>query len=546
MMNKITPVLLITCTATGTVYANEPLSLDVVCEVKSKPTAKLSEDKDITVDKLNIDTHTIFDPNDPETTALHRFINWLHIDTKNKVVSEQITFKEGDQVSERQLQEAERILRSKKYLRDAKVSYTKDCLEDEPRVVQIDTWDTWSLLPTINFGRSSGNNKYSLGFKEENFLGYGIRASLKYKSDHERSGYHSVLQMPVPWQPHATLTLQADDYDDGQVFLVDYHQPFYQRSSDALMRYFAKSQKQKSYIYQNGMTRSEFFTDELIAQFAYGGILSQDSQQTFHWLAGIDYEDVSYRPFETEPLLAGLNDYTIAAPWVGLHWLEDNYAVLHDIDLINHNEDVNLGWELNSKFAIDTVNFGQGFLFDTNLTKAWFNNNALYRFAAGMKGNVGTELDDRLALYSKAQMNYRWSDSFAFYAHLNGHWQNHEFADKPLAVGGEEGMRGFPESYQHGTSSVQATAELRMYPNINLYQFVDVGFVGFVDVGQAFGSTETANISDSMLTSAGLGIRLYSSRSSNDNVIHIDFSTPLGSYQDVDSWQIGMSVETTF
>ena len=109
------------------------------------------------------------------------------------------------------------------------------------------------------------------------------------------------------------------------------------------------------------MTLSEFFTDELIAQFAYGGILSQDSQQTFHWLAGIDYEDVSYRPFETEPLLAGLNDYTIAAPWVGLHWLEDNYAVLHDIDLINHNEDVNLGWELNSKFAIDTVNFGQGF-----------------------------------------------------------------------------------------------------------------------------------------------------------------------------------------
>jgi hemolysin activation/secretion protein len=219
---------------------------------------------------------------------------------------------------------------------------------------------------------------------------------------------------------------------------------------------------------------------------------------------------------------------------------------LHDIDLINHNEDVNLGWELNSKFAIDTVNFGQGFLFDTNLTKAWFNNNALYRFAAGIKGNVGTELDDRLAIYSKAQMNYRWSDSFAFYAHVNGHWQNHEFADKPLAVGGEEGMRGFPESYQHGTSSVKATAELRMYPNINLYQFVDVGFVGFVDVGQAFGSTETANISDSMLTSAGVGIRLYSSRSSNDNVIHIDFSTPLGSYQDVDSWQIGMSVETTF
>ncbi len=135
---------------------------------------------------------------------------------------------------------------------------------------------------------------------------------------------------------------------------------------------------------------------------------------------------------------------------------------------------------------------------------------------------------------------------YALYGEALVKWQNDEFAEKPLAVGGEEGIRGFPQSYQHGTHLAKSTVEFRVYPNINLYQLVDVGFVGFLDVGKASGTIEHENVTNKVLGSAGLGIRLYSSRSSNENVVHIDFTKPLSSFPNVDSWELGLSVETRF
>ncbi|WP_462154380.1 hypothetical protein [Pseudoalteromonas piscicida] len=85
-----------------------------------------------------------------------------------------------------------------------------------------------------------------------------------------------------------------------------------------------------------------------------------------------------------------------------------------------------------------------------------------------------------------------------------------------------------------------------MYPNINIYQLVDLGFVGFVDMGKAIGNIQHPNMSNNMLGSVGLGVRLYSARSSNENVVHIDFTKPLSSYPEVDSWELGLSVETHF
>lgn len=87
-MNKIIFVLLFLCIVIGIVYVKEFLSLDVVCEVKSKFIIELSEDKDIFVDKFNIDMYMIFDVNDFEMIVLYCFINWLYIDIKKNVISE--------------------------------------------------------------------------------------------------------------------------------------------------------------------------------------------------------------------------------------------------------------------------------------------------------------------------------------------------------------------------------------------------------------------------------------------------------------------------
>ncbi|MFC3034718.1 hypothetical protein ACFOEE_19620 [Pseudoalteromonas fenneropenaei] len=551
-MHKISVAVLLALGPWSLGMANELLGLDELCAAKKAPrdtsqtASQANQQKTIVVGELAVTNNPIFPPDSPDTTAFHKLVNWLHIDTRTKVIVEQLPFKRGDLISEADLQEAERILRSKKYIRDASVTLDADCEPDQPQRIAIQTYDTWSLLPSINIGRSSGNNNSSFGFKEENLLGYGIRASLKYKSDHERTGYHTVVQMPAPWQPHAMLTAQADDYDDGKVMMLDYYQPFYQRSSSSLQRYFFQIQQQLTSIYHNGGTESQYQYDGTIAQLAYGQLWQQDNDKTIRWLAGVDHQDIQYGD---NALLAraNLQNYQITAPWFGVQWLEDKYTVLHDIDLINHNEDINLGWDLYSKVGFDTVNAGQGFTVELTADKAWLPSPAmLYRFHSQLSATLGTELEDRVSVSASGKINYRINDLFALYGEVSGTWQNREFSDRPLAVGGEEGIRGFPQSYQHGTQVTRASAELRMYPNINLYQIVDLGFVAFVDVGKASGDVFYQNITDKMLGSVGLGARLYSSRSSNENVIHIDLTRPISTFPEVDSWEIGLSVETRF
>lgn len=530
--------------------ANEIFTLDKLCEVKvlskQQEADSDSTEKQIKIDKIEINANTIFDPTHPDTTALHEFANWLHIDTRDSVIVSQLPFKVGETVSAHDIHEAERILRAKKYIRDAKISFDPTCNKDKPQTIHVTTWDTWSLIPSFNFGRSSGNNKLSLGFKEENLLGYGIRASVKYKSDHERTGYHSVLQMPVPWQPHALFTFQADDYDDGEILLADYYQPFYQQSSQNLYRAYAKSAKQTSYIYHNGQTETQFQSDIISAQLAYGNLFEQTQDHALRWLIGIDYKDVTYGLQSLKPR-ASLEDYALTTPWIGVHYVADHFKVLKDIDLINHSEDINLGWDITAKVGLEANSAGSGAITELTAKNAWLQNDSLlYRFRGNIHTTTGTELEDRLLLKIDGQLNYKINDYYALYGNLHGTWQNTEFSDQVLALGGEEGIRGFPQSYQHGTAQLRATFEARMYPNINVYQLFDLGFVGFADVGKSFGNTVEKNVSDNLLSSIGLGVRLYSAKSSNENVIHIDLTKPLGSYPEVDSWEIGLSVETHF
>ncbi len=57
----------------------------------------------------------------------------------------------------------------------------------------VETWDNWSLLPTMSFNHSGGESKFSVGIKEDNLLGYGIRTRIKYKKDSERDAINLHL-----------------------------------------------------------------------------------------------------------------------------------------------------------------------------------------------------------------------------------------------------------------------------------------------------------------------------------------------------------------
>ncbi|MDD8059885.1 hypothetical protein PQR79_12340, partial [Shewanella sp. ER-Te-42B-Light] len=78
-----------------------------------------------TVNKHDVDkvanivivSHPIFDESDPDAIFLHRWANYLHINTKESTILNSLSFEKGDKISKKDLEEAQRLLRYEPYIR---------------------------------------------------------------------------------------------------------------------------------------------------------------------------------------------------------------------------------------------------------------------------------------------------------------------------------------------------------------------------------------------------------------------------------------------
>ena len=124
------------------------------------------------IGNIVLEKRNIFDLSDPkENKWLYRWANRLHVVTRDKVIRNQILFENGDAYSGRLLEETERIVRSNRFIYDARVEPIR--YEDGVVDVKVMTQDVWSLTPDVSFSRSGGENRTALGIEETNLLGRG-------------------------------------------------------------------------------------------------------------------------------------------------------------------------------------------------------------------------------------------------------------------------------------------------------------------------------------------------------------------------------------
>lgn len=95
-------------------FAGDPFSIDSLCNNNAehsnkmaRQTDKASQEKNIKIESIEINSNPIFNPDDPETTSFHDFVNWLHIETRDATIASQLPFQAGDLVSEADILEAE-------------------------------------------------------------------------------------------------------------------------------------------------------------------------------------------------------------------------------------------------------------------------------------------------------------------------------------------------------------------------------------------------------------------------------------------------------
>ncbi|MEW6995042.1 BamA/TamA family outer membrane protein [Colwelliaceae bacterium MEBiC 14330] len=498
---------------------------------------------------------TIFDENEQGIIFLHRWANAIHIDTKIMTLENEASFflqKCTKTVAD--MAELERHLRSRKYLRDASVT-SDDTMEN----ITVTTWDNWSLMPTLSFGRKGGVNTYSFGIKERNLLGLGIDTEIESYRNSQRSGYKLQANIPLFQKQNTSAEFKFSDNDDGQQTRLFLHKIFAGADTKSAYKIGFNEEDRNDTIFQNGTDQSIYRHEISYKEINYAWLKFNDDKRLLRYSIGITQDkDIfsSLSPAEiaaldSPPLTDQLpEDRNLLYPWIAFEYIEKDFRKLTNVRLITQIEDFNHGLQINSRFGLGNGSKKNAAWAIWQLTvKKGFNlhNNALLLLDLSLANDIYQERESRFILKLTSEYFYQLNKNWGFYLGNVNMTSKNQYLDQPITLGGTTGVRGFPIQYQHGQSSIKLTSEMRYYPHINLFKLVDLAGVAFVDAGRAYGVSTVKNIETDWLASAGLGLRLHSPHSGgNNSIIHIDFAFPQSDNEEINNFEIRVQAKKSF
>ena len=504
-------------------------------------------------EEITFNTHPIFDESEKGILFFHRWANTLHIKTKLKTLQNEAAFfiNKCNKTAE-DLAELERHLRHKKYLVDAKV-----LADSTMKKITIDTWDNWSLMPTISFGRKGGENSSSFGIKERNLLGLGIDTEIEYYNNNQRTGYKISTTLPLFQQHNSEVSLRFADNNDGTQHSIFFTQSFASFYTPYAYHIGFNEETREDTLYQNNNKQSSFEHNINFQTLSYAWLTLNDDNHVLRFRLGMTKDQHTFTHTPTfvdniQPEIIPLNRSHIY-PWASLAYIEKDFKELTNIHLISQIEDFNIGWQINARFGINIDNKNKVhsktlLLWQTDIKKGFsFTNGSLLLFNLSLAGETFEHGHNRIVANIGTEYFYHFSEDWSVYVNNENTFTENQYIDTPVTMGGDTGIRGFPLQYQHGQSNVKFTTEIRYYPRINLFKLFDLAGAAFIDSGKAMGSSIIKNNDTGWLYSVGAGIRLYSPHSGGNNpIIHIDFATPITDDADVNGFEVRIQTKKTF
>ncbi len=546
---RLLVAVLVAGSLSGPGFADEPekLSSSLSCELSSKQQAQFASFEFDTaeapatpalgqtevIQKLLVVRQQVFQTEDH---LLQRLANRYHWQTREAVVRQVLPFAAGDKVDALALAEAERILRRKPYYFDGQIVPALRCPKGLLLVVVVR--DVWTLNPRLIFSRSGGDNDVGAGVSDTNWFGTGIAASVGYLRNDERSGVNLVFRDSNLGGSRWALDSQVFHTDDGGNYSLDVGRPFYsERTKSAVgFRLAHHRRDQPLYFLEDELWELKVRTQQ--ASAFVGRLLHQDGKHTTRAYAGLAYEQHELsRPLGfPDPV----SDRRFVYPYLGWQRLSRRFLERRNIDRVQRTEDLALGSQLYLQLGYTPGIAGDDkqWLFNGSYRQQdWWRERWLLTLQAQADGRYNSSQSEVQELVSKVQVDAQQhqSEHWRLLLRAQARYTKNLPIDRQLLMGGRTGLRGYPNRYQVGDRAFLLTAEERYYSDRYPLQMFRLGGAAFVDVGRAwYGAEAPAWIPSprrdghfETLVNVGVGLRLESTRTRRDRVLHIDFAVPL-------------------
>ncbi len=474
----------------------------------------------------------------------------LHIQTQPKVIERALLFERGDRVTVRRIEEAERLLRSNRYLYD--VSIRPLAVRDNNVVdVEVITRDTWSLDPGISVGRSGGSNTGSIQLREYNLLGSGVTLGLSHTNGVDRTSNEVFLTAPRLGGSWTTVNLLHGSNSDGDRTVLSVIRPFYALDARWAAGLSASDDKRIDPIYQGGKISSQYRHHQQQAEVFGGWSEGLVKGWTQRYSAGLSVLDDAYAvvPGLTSPP-ALPQDQKLVAPFLRAEFIEDRYERQINRNLVGRPEYFALGLQSTMQLGYAAPALGssrKALLYSATISRGFQPRGSDTLIAsARLTGEFSDGKLRRQQVGAAAQYYLPQSPRWLFYAGASADVLTRPAVDQNLLLGGDNGLRGYPLRYQSGTQRALFTLEERFYTDLYVWQLFRIGGAAYVDVGRAWGGGNHVMQTDRWLSNLGAGLRIVNARAAFSNVLHIDVAVPLNASADIKRVQFLIRTRTSF
>lgn len=539
-------ILFFTIGAIGDVYASESIA---ECDFDPDNEENRSCDG-LKLSEIRYEIDNIFDISDPEENKLlFRLANKLHIVTRKRVIENQLLFKKGDAFSTQKIIESERLLRSKRYIQEAKIDAFNNA--DGEMVVDVKTKDTWTLSSGVSFGRKGGKNSGGFGLEEANFLGMGNKISYSQQTDVDRS--QDILEFYDPHflGSHWIFNSMLSDSTDGYFKSISINQPFYSLDARHTYGVDVSDGKQETTMYRLGQPVDSFIHERQYSNIFWGGSEGLKNGWAKRWSAGFRYDEneffvsSEYPQSNIRPL-----DRILAYPWIKYEWLENNFEETSNFQRIGVIEDRYFGMHVQVSLGIASENFGS----DRDAEILFLSVSKGYKYNSEHMAFIETSASARHEQKNivnsslSTLLRYYWHQSprWVFYTSVRGDYAHKLDNNEQLLLGGDNGLRGYPLRYQSGERRVILNVEQRYFSDLYLFRLFHIGGAVFFDAGRAWKDRLYGSQDLGVLRDVGFGLRIGSSRSHHGNVLHVDLAFPLNGSALIDKMQLVVELKNEF
>lgn len=494
---------------------------------------------DLVIGNVHVTTNDVFDSTlADEHEWYHRLTNRLHPKTLPSVVRYQLLFKSGDVYDAAKLVESERLLRSNRYLRAATIKPVSLCGKDVN--ISVLTEDHWTLTPSISYKQAGGSRSWSAEIQELNLLGIGKEIKFGIEvSDEETETLFQYLDKNLLGSRH-TLSLQQQSLNGDDAWRIALGLPFFGLSEKQSWRFIAEDARRRSSYVQVADRRAHSRTSRVEA---YSLRRLNTTEGILRAGGGLRYERELYTVDGSEsPQLAPF-EFDYVYPYLTFQYLKPDYISRENLYSMGRMEDISIGFRLNLEAGLVTRALGNNddlLRLGMSIVNGWtFSESNIVTARLTHLDYLGT---GRYATGLRAAAFHLIDEKNLIQFNLNLQRRAGYSADHYRSIGGEFGLKGFPNSYQRGDRRVLGALEYRHLLDWYPFRLFRLGISNFYEFGAAW----TAEAPRDWLHDAGLGIVVSPTRTSTHDLLRFDIVLPISDRDDIKEYQVYIGTQISY